>query len=1438
MNDPRQATRDRTGQTLGPYRVIRLLGAGGMGRVYLAEDTVANRQVALKVLNDDVVRDWAARLRFLREAQAASAVLHPSVAAVYAIHEADDSVFIAMEFVEGRTLRNFLESRRGPLDLREALRIARDVAHALCHAHAAGVVHRDLKPENLMLDLQGQVKILDFGLAKHAGPGQSGDVQHASTLSFATADGVILGTPSYMAPEQIHGKATDARADIFSVGVVLYEMATGARPFRGASTMEVLIATARDELTPASQHNPQVPPTLDTVLARCLAKAPDDRFPDAVSLAAALDDLLLAEVEVELHGTLRGPIQGRGYLGEILPPRLLRGRDLESSALLAAVNRAAEGGAHLVLIHGDAGVGKSALLSSLRDPITRMGSHADTRKATRHELPLAEEPDTSITLSDVPGPSLADPPAVTRIDLPAISTTPPPGSLATPPPGSSATPPPGSLATPPRGSRPPPDAPPPPLPRNVTRFISGKFDRNSEGAPLAPLAQALGALVRQAAASDMASRWRSDLSEATGPNRHVLDDMVPELRRLLGESSPEAHAAAYHPDHGAEARNRFHATFQRVVRLFAARHPPLVLALDDLHLADPAALELLEILLSDPAGGQLLVLATYRDGELGDAHPLVLTLDRLRRIGVPVDELALDPLLPEEATQLVADALGCSASEAAPLAERLASHLAPRARGNPAILRHLLLGLRRENQLRFDTAAGRWQWDESETSAAIISGDVATLIAARLQRLSPGVQRLLAIAALAGRPVDLALLSAVDRRGPLATTEDLRDALREGLLVPSDAALHSLQRNPDPADPAEAERRTYQPPHDGILQAARLLLTPDERAEIHLQLGRSLLSHHRPGDDDLFAIVDHLDRGASLIHDPDEHERLARLHLEASRRARNATAYAAAVRHARAGLDALAAALIHTPGHDRDATVRPGAVQRRYPAHVFQLEREWMHAEAMRGELASADERFDPLVASASSELERAELYRLKAQLDTYHGRPHEAMAAGLAGLYRLGVELLPRPEPAEIEAEFIALQASLAELGPGGWAELDVLATLPPCDDPQHTAIAELLAVVGPAAMFADTRLAYQTFLRQVARSLAHGPTRNTAYGLAGLGLYLAGARRDSAAAFHCGQLALHMLERPTHGHDAIQAARILHIVGGLITGWTQPFAVAAATLEQGYEIGVRTGDFAAATYNTTTLVLVLVARRHSLDAVRSIAEQRLIEARPMLEVYGSSILRAAIRMCRCLAGDLVGPDTGPITHWLADVFERDLERDLSPLTLMYLHIYELAVLYHFDRHTDLPVLPAPAAERLGALLTPMAVDYYFFHALHRCAALTPGSPPERHTEIAADLAQLRSLADTCPANFSARALLVAAAHDMARGRDDDAESGFKKAIRAARLHAEAGTEAIACELAGQHSLKLGDDIVGTMYLRAAVDAYHRFGAHAIATRLTARIA
>jgi eukaryotic-like serine/threonine-protein kinase len=278
---------DLAGTRLGHFRLRSELGRGGMGVVYGAEDLTLRREVALKVLPASVLSDPERRRRLLREARAASVAIHPNIAAVYEVGEADGHVYIAMERVEGRTLRALLEGGRLPVT--EALRIGREIARGLARAHLAGVVHRDIKPENVMIGEDGQVKILDFGLAKRA-PRDDADPARAPTASdLETAEGRILGTPSYMSPEQARGERVGARSDVFSLGVVLYEMASGVRPFSGSTPMRVLIAIDRDEPAPASTHAPEVPRVVDRILARCLEKLPEARYGDCLALAADLD---------------------------------------------------------------------------------------------------------------------------------------------------------------------------------------------------------------------------------------------------------------------------------------------------------------------------------------------------------------------------------------------------------------------------------------------------------------------------------------------------------------------------------------------------------------------------------------------------------------------------------------------------------------------------------------------------------------------------------------------------------------------------------------------------------------------------------------------------------------------------------------------------------------------------------------------------------------------------------------------------------------------------------------------------------------------------------------------------------------------------------------------------------------------------------------------
>ena len=283
------------GRTISHYRIIEELGAGGMGQVYLAEDVRLGRKVAMKVLAPKLVTDQERVRRFAQEARAASALNHPNILTIHDIGQVGDIHFIATEFVDGETLRARLD--RGRLQLSEVLEIATQVGSALAVAHDAGIVHRDVKPENVMLRRDGYVKVLDFGLAKLTVSGLANDAVDGITRSvMETNPGVVLGTFSYMSPEQARGGTIDVRSDIFSLGVMLYEMVAGRLPFTGATPADVLGAILYVEAIPLSAVS-SAPDTLVRVVGQAVSKRSEARHQTMDGLVA---DLKAVRRQIEL----------------------------------------------------------------------------------------------------------------------------------------------------------------------------------------------------------------------------------------------------------------------------------------------------------------------------------------------------------------------------------------------------------------------------------------------------------------------------------------------------------------------------------------------------------------------------------------------------------------------------------------------------------------------------------------------------------------------------------------------------------------------------------------------------------------------------------------------------------------------------------------------------------------------------------------------------------------------------------------------------------------------------------------------------------------------------------------------------------------------------------------------------------------------------------
>ncbi len=514
-------------------------------------------------------------------------------------------------------------------------------------------------------------------------------------------------------------------------------------------------------------------------------------------------------------------------------------------------------------------------------------------------------------------------------------------------------------------------------------FASGKFDQYKRDIPYATVGQAFQSLVRSllSQSEEELARWRDALIDALGPNGQLMVNLVPELELVIGKQPPVAELPPQ------DAQNRFQLVFRRFLGVFARKEHPLALFLDDLQWLDAATLDLLAHLVTHPEVRHLLLVGAYRDNEISPAHPLLRTLDVIRKAGTRVQEISLAPLAREDLSRLIADTLGCTPDGAAPLARLVHEKTG----GNPFFAIQFISALAEEGLLRFDHDAARWRWELDRLHAKGYTDNVVDLMVGKLTRLPVETQAALQQLACLGNAAEITMLSIVLGKSNADVRSDLWNAVRLELV--------------------EHSGSSYKFTHDRVQEAAYSLIPERLRAEAHLRVGRLLAAHTPPEkrEEAIFEIVNQLNRGAALITSRDEREQLAEFNLLAGQRAKASTAYASALTYLIAG-----AALLPEDSWERRHEL------------TFALELNRAECEFLTGALTEAEQRLAALSTRAATTVERATVACLRVDLYTTLDQSSRAIAVGLDYLRHLGIDWSPHPTEEEARREYERIWSQL----------------------------------------------------------------------------------------------------------------------------------------------------------------------------------------------------------------------------------------------------------------------------------------------------------------------------------------------------------------------------------------------------------------------------
>jgi predicted ATPase/serine phosphatase RsbU (regulator of sigma subunit)/tRNA A-37 threonylcarbamoyl transferase component Bud32 len=926
-------------------------------------------------------------------------------------------------------------------------------------------------------------------------------------------------------------------------------------------------------------------------------------------------------------------------------------------------------------------------------------------------------------------------------------------------------------------------------------FACGKCDQLQRNIPYAAFTQALRDLIGQilTEGQQRVASWRGWVRDSLGANARVVVDVVPELELLTG---PLPMLPELEPQ---ESQIRFNDAFRKLLRIFASASHPLVLFLDDLQWIDAAGLGLMRALLEDPGLSHVMFVGSYRDNEVGPAHPVALAVEQIRHAGTPVETVTPAPLTVEHVRDLVSDTLQRHHADI----DALVVIVRGRTEGNPFFVGQYLDHLHREGVIRFLHASSTWTWNPDLLAEMGVSEGIVELMRAKILKTPASTQETLRVAACIGTRFDLRTLSVVSGK-PLSTlAEDLYPAMRDGVVVLVGAAYKLLE------SPARQNDVVLRFAHDRVHQAAHELLSPGDRQRLHLQIGRVLLKDESQRlDDKLFDVVDHLNQGWELIDSPAERWTVLRLNLTAGRRAKLNAAYDVALR-------CLRHAMRHLPADAWEV-----AYDLTGELHIERAESEYLggHFDVAEQVLADA-------LARLTGRVERAAAYAIRIPIETNQGRPGEAIRLGLEALAMFGVELSASPTPETVTAAIVQTRRRLEAI-----SHAELLA-LPPMVDLEKLAIMRIINRLGPPAYFTDQGLYSLIHCLVIELSLEHGHASESVRGYSVYGLILGSEFHAYEEGSRFGALAIQLADRL----ENVQMKGVSRVLFGCFVGhWSRAAAESLTYLQDSYSLLREAGNVVLASFALCFHAVTLWIKGEPIGTVAAAASDylgylRQVKYRDMI-AFMECLRSAALALSGGTAStvSLDGPDYRE-EEALASMRQFSIK---TPLHWYYLSKMQLHYLFG-----DLA-----GAARMGRLSAELLTssrgslhnsEHFFYTALTALGRADASQRALSDPRVEEARRLLRLWAEQCPDNFRHKHLLVEAECARVQGNHEAAMERYDRALAAAREQRNLQMEALAAELAGRYYQARDRNISAAAYLRQAHHAYLRWGATAKAAEL-----